>query len=88
VLGFLKAICKEFGIAVICNLHQVEYALEFAERIIGLSNGHIVFDDTPDNLTLEVVQSIYPGLDDPGMTRLLRSERAQRVASIPRVATA
>jgi phosphonate transport system ATP-binding protein len=88
VLGFLKAICKEFGIAVICNLHQVEYALEFAERIIGLSNGHIVFDDTPGNLTLEVVQSIYPGLDDPGMTRLLRSERAQRVAPMPRIVTA
>lgn len=89
VLGFLKKICKEFGIAVICNLHQVEYALEFGERIVGLSDGRIVFDDRPDKLTLEVVQSIYPGLDDPGMTRLLRSERERvRPVAMPRMVTA
>lgn len=89
VLGFLKKICKELGIAVICNLHQVDYALEFAERIVGLSDGHIVFDDTPERLTLEVVQSIYPGLDDPGMTRLLRSERERpRPTAMPRIAMA
>jgi phosphonate transport system ATP-binding protein len=89
VLGFLKKICKEFGIAVICNLHQVEYALEFGERIVGLSDGRIVFDDVPERLTLEVVQSIYPGLDDPGMARLLPSERDRaRPAAMPRLVTA
>ena len=47
VLGYLKTICKEEGIAVICNLHQVDYAVEFAERIVGLSGGKVVFDEDP-----------------------------------------
>jgi phosphonate transport system ATP-binding protein len=81
VLGFLKRICKETGIAVICNLHQVEYAIEFGERIVGLSGGRIVFDDAPDKLTLEIVNGIYPGLDDPGIARLMRFDRAKPAAS-------
>jgi phosphonate transport system ATP-binding protein len=72
VLGYLKAICKEEGIAVICNLHQVDYAVEFGERIVGLSGGQVVFDDTPDHLTPEIVHQIYPGLEDPGIARVLR----------------
>ena len=39
VLGYLKRICKETNIAVICNLHQVDYAIEFGERIVGLQGG-------------------------------------------------
>ena len=78
VLGFLKQICKETGIAVICNLHQVDYAVEFGERIVGLSGGNIVFDDVPENLTLDIIHQIYPGLDDPGMARILRFDRERR----------
>ena len=66
VLGFLKRICKEFGIAVICNLHQVDYALEFGERIVGLPGG-TSSSTTSRGADLEVVHSIYPGLDDPGI---------------------
>ena len=78
VLGFLKQICKETGIAVTCNLHQIDYAIEFGERIVGLSGGKVVFDDVPENLTLDVIHQIYPGLDDPGMARILRFERDTR----------
>jgi phosphonate transport system ATP-binding protein len=91
VLGFLQRVCKEKGISVICNLHQVEYALEFGERIVGLSGGNIIFDDTPDKLTLEMIHRIYPGLEDPGMERLLRGDRrpkSQSVTPLTRVATA
>jgi phosphonate transport system ATP-binding protein len=79
VLGFLKRICKEFGIAVICNLHQVDYAVEFGERIVGLSGGHVIFDDTPDKLTVDVVHRIYPGLEDPGIARLLHASAARTI---------
>ena len=75
VLGYLKAICKEEGIAVICNLHQVDYAVEFGERIVGLSAGKVVFDDTPDHLTPEIVHQIYPGLEDPGIAPRAASRR-------------
>ncbi|MGE0725807.1 MAG: phosphonate ABC transporter ATP-binding protein, partial [Alphaproteobacteria bacterium] len=75
-LSFLKRICKEAGIAVICNLHQVDYAVEFAERIVGLSGGKVIFDGTPEALTLDMVHRIYPGLDDPGIARILRPDAA------------
>jgi phosphonate transport system ATP-binding protein len=85
VLGYLKAICKEEGIAVICNLHQVDYAVEFGERIVGLSGGKVVFDDTPDHLTTEIVHQIYPGLEDPGISRVLRPNAGARATITPAV---
>jgi phosphonate transport system ATP-binding protein len=71
VLGYLKRICKETNIAVICNLHQVDYAVEFAERIVGLQGGAVVFDGAPSAVTSEIVHRIYPGLEDPGIGRVL-----------------
>jgi phosphonate transport system ATP-binding protein len=89
VLGYLKAICKEKGIAVICNLHQVDYAVEFGERIVGLSGGKVIFDDTPDHLTTEIVHQIYPGLEDPGISRVLKPRAAARQPILaPFIATA
>lgn len=87
VLGFLKQICKETGIAVVCNLHQIDYAVEFGERIVGLSGGDVIFDDVPEALSLDVIHKIYPGLDDPGMARVLRFDR-DRKASPPAIAHA
>ncbi|KFC72707.1 Phosphonates import ATP-binding protein PhnC 2 [Bosea sp. LC85] len=88
VLGYLKAICKEEGIAVICNLHQVDYAVEFGERIVGLSGGRVIFDDTPDQLTSEIVHQIYPGLEDPGISRVLKPRAVAQPMLAPLVATA
>jgi len=39
--------------------HQVEYALEIADRIIGLQKGRIVFDGAPEELTADVLGMIY-----------------------------
>ncbi len=39
VLGDLKRASRELGIAVLCNLHQVGYAMEFADRIVGIHAG-------------------------------------------------
>ena len=44
-MQLLKMINKEFNITILCNLHQVELASKFSDRVIGLSNGSIVFDD-------------------------------------------
>jgi phosphonate transport system ATP-binding protein len=71
VLGYLKRICKDENIAVICNLHQVDYAVEFGERIVGLQGGSVIFDGVPSELTSDVVHRIYPGLEDPGIGRIL-----------------
>ena len=59
VMERLRWVCSELGIACLVNLHQVDYALEFSDRIIGLKKGRKVFDGTPDQLTEEAIRSIY-----------------------------
>ena len=45
IMRLLKKINKDFNITILCNLHQVELASRFSDRVIGLSNGSLVFDD-------------------------------------------
>jgi phosphonate transport system ATP-binding protein len=61
VLRYLQQASRDSGITVICNLHQVDYAIEFGQRIIGVAAGRVVFEGRPDELTDEVLQRIYPG---------------------------
>jgi phosphonate transport system ATP-binding protein len=62
VLDDLRRAAHELGIAVLCNLHQVEYALEFADRIVGIGAGRVVFEGTPAQLDHPALARIYPGL--------------------------
>jgi phosphonate transport system ATP-binding protein len=64
VLQYLKQASRELGITVVCNLHQIEYAREFGERIVGVSAGRVVFEGGPTELTDAVLQRIYPGLEE------------------------
>jgi phosphonate transport system ATP-binding protein len=64
VLNYLKQASRELGISVVCNLHQIDYAREFGERIVGVSAGRVVFEGGPDQLTGDVLHRIYPGLDE------------------------
>jgi phosphonate transport system ATP-binding protein len=59
VLTYLRQVAKELGITVLCNLHQVDYAREFAERIVGMSRGAVVFDGPAGELTEQVIRKIY-----------------------------
>ena len=43
-MKLLKKVNKDFNITVLCNLHQTNLAMEFSDRVIGLSNGLVVFD--------------------------------------------
>src|SRR5262249_4677134 len=63
VLADLRRAAHELGIAVLCNLHQVGYAREFADRIVGICAGEVVFDGRPEELDRDVLVRIYPGLD-------------------------
>ena len=63
VLDDLRRAAHELGIAVLCNLHQVEYALEFADRIVGICDGQVVYEGTPAQLDEAALSRIYPGLD-------------------------
>ncbi len=58
----MRLICelaKERGLAAIINIHDVMLAQMFAERIVGLRLGEIVYDGPPDGLTPEVLTEIY-----------------------------
>lgn len=59
VLEQLHRFCREDGITTVVSLHQVDLAREYADRIIGLSNGRIVFDSTSDALTPDKASALY-----------------------------
>lgn len=59
VMDHLLDIHTKKGIPMIINLHQAEFALEYAKRIIGMNNGKIVFDGTPDELSKSKLELIY-----------------------------
>lgn len=59
VMDSLKRAAKERGLCCIVNLHQVDYARKYADRIIGMKAGEIVFDGTPSELTDTMVKEIY-----------------------------
>ncbi len=61
IIKLLKDISLHSGITVVANLHQVRMAKEFADRVIGLNAGRIVFDDTPSRLDDAALHLIYHG---------------------------
>lgn len=61
VLSLLRTICKTDGIAALLSLHQVNFAREYGDRIIGLVQGKIVFDGPPSALGHRDLTEIYAG---------------------------
>ena len=61
VLSLLRKICKSDGNSALLSLHQVEFAKEYSDRIIGLANGRVVFDGPPSSLESHHLAEIYTG---------------------------
>ncbi len=59
IMDLLRSMTSKRGIACIVNLHQLDVAIKYSTRIIGLSKGRIVFDGTPDELTDDKIELIY-----------------------------
>ena len=59
VMETLKDANERYGITVVSNLHQLDYAREFCSRVIGLNGGRIVYDGSPEGLCAETVAKIY-----------------------------
>jgi len=59
VMEDLARIAREDKVLTLVNIHQVDLARKFCDRIIGLARGVIVFDGTPDTLTEPVMDRIY-----------------------------
>ncbi len=59
VMDALQTINREDGITVICNLHTLDTAKTYCERIIGMKQGTFIFDGPPSELTLDLLREIY-----------------------------
>ncbi|RUR72923.1 phosphonates import ATP-binding protein PhnC [Nostoc sp. PCC 7120 = FACHB-418] len=59
VISFLRQICQEDGIAAIMSLHQVDLAKAYADRIVGISQGRIVFDGSAADIEECELNRIY-----------------------------
>lgn len=59
VMTDLKRISREDGITTLVNLHFIDMAREYADRIIGMRDGIVVFDGTPDEATDQAFEDIY-----------------------------
>ena len=59
VMDALQRINREFGNTVVCNLHSLDLARGYCDRLIGMAQGRVVFDDTPDRLPEAVARELY-----------------------------
>jgi phosphonate transport system ATP-binding protein len=59
VLDILKRICREDAITVVVSLHTLELTREYADRVIGLKQGQVLFNGPIKTLNEPVVDSIY-----------------------------
>jgi phosphonate transport system ATP-binding protein len=59
VMDELQRINREFGITVICNLHSLDLAHAYCDRLVGMAQGRVVFDDVPAALTEQVARDLY-----------------------------
>ena len=59
IMSLLKKINKEFKITIICNLHQVELASKYSDRIVGLLDGEIIFNKLTSNINRSSINQIY-----------------------------
>lgn len=61
VMALLHKICRQDGLGAIISLHQVDLARQFADRILGINAGHVVFDGPPEKLGEDAIRRIYHG---------------------------
>ena len=59
VMGLIKEIATEFGVPVLCNIHDVQLAMEFCNKIIGLQDGVKMFDGPTSTMNKERLDEIY-----------------------------
>ena len=83
VMNLIREIGMKRGLTVICSLHQVELALSWADRIIGLRHGEVVLDTPAEGLSKEQVMEVYGRVaTTTGELTAVADELAQTVAEL------
>jgi len=63
IMTLIRELGTAKNIPIIVNMHDVELAKRFADRIVGMSGGAVVYDGAPAGLTDGHLKSIYGGED-------------------------
>ncbi len=82
VMDALRAIHEEDGRTVICNLHTLDTARRYCDRVIGMRLGRVVFDGAPDALTTDRAREIYGA--DAGFSEATTSTEIEAAARAAR----
>jgi phosphonate transport system ATP-binding protein len=59
VMDALQRINKEYGITVLCNLHSLDLARAYCDRLVGMAAGRVVFQGRAFDLTEDVARELY-----------------------------
>ena len=61
VMADFKRINEEMNITILINIHHVDLALGYAQRVVGIRTGEIVYDGPASEVTQDILDSIYNG---------------------------
>ena len=59
IMSLIKEMAKELNVPCLCNIHDVQLAMEFCNKIIGIKDGVKMFDGTTESLNKEKLDEIY-----------------------------
>lgn len=61
IMTLIRDLCRQHAIPVMINMHDVELAKRFADRIVGMAQGQVVYDGDPAGVSDEQLKAIYGG---------------------------
>ncbi len=59
VMDYLRKVNRELGLTIVCNLHFLSLVREYADRVIALKDGELVYEGSPDNIDENWFETIY-----------------------------
>jgi len=59
ILILLSKLCQKYGVTLLMNLHQPALAKSFADRVVGLRDGKVVYNDSPNLVDADVMNNIF-----------------------------
>ena len=82
IMRLITELCEENQLAAIINIHDVALAQMYAERIVGLREGSIVYDGPPDDLKPDILTEIY-GKEDWTAVRKRKPKKKMSIEEDP-----
>ena len=82
IMRLITELCEENQLAAIINIHDVALAQMYAERIVGLREGNIVYDGSPDDLKPDILTEIY-GKEDWTAVRKRKPKKKMSIEEDP-----